>query len=101
MEKVEILFPIFSDFMHNFSRFTKKNVQIANMAHFVAFYISFQKIVPPKIPLGGYWWLNDYCGIHHEAKAIGIALFSLKIHVATSDQISLVIRNKVEFLLIF
>ena len=35
------------------------------MAHFVAFFISFQKIIPSKIPPRGggdrgYWWLKDY-----------------------------------------
>ena len=31
----------------------RPNGQSANMAHFVAFFISFQKIIPSKIPPGG------------------------------------------------
>ena len=43
----------------------RPNGQSANMAYSVAFFISFQKIIPSKIPPRGggnrgYWWLKDY-----------------------------------------
>ena len=56
-EKVKNYFLFSVIFFYKFSRFTPKNPkrpngQSANMAHFVAFFISFQKIIPSKIPPG-------------------------------------------------
>ena len=45
---------IFALFLTFYPKNPKRpNGQSANMAHFVAFFISFQKIIPSKIPPGG------------------------------------------------
>ena len=66
-EKVKII-SYFQRFLHNFFTFYPKNpkrpnCQSANMAHFVAFCIGFQKNIPLQNPpggRGGIWQLKVY-----------------------------------------
>ena len=74
----------FQRFLHNFFTFYPKNPkrpnrQSANMAHFVAFCIGFQKNIPLQNPpggRGGIWQLKVYTNILNLLDLEGLEIFT-------------------------